>query len=185
MLADNGINQQDRPPGEPGDATDVHGAHAPSSPGGDATVIPLERLRSRRPREIRAQTISVKRLSKRELELGRVMYPPGEDEQRPRTRAECVGGPRPCPFVSCEFHLYADVSPRTGSIKLNFPDLEVDELAETCVLDVADRGGATLEEVGRLMNLTREAVRLVEVRALDAFEGEPLVSELADAWGYR
>ena len=54
------------------------------------------------------------------------------------TRAECAEGPRPCPYVSCKHHLYLDVNPETGSIKLNFPDLEVDEMAETCSLDVAD-----------------------------------------------
>jgi len=37
------------------------------------------------------------------------------------------------------------VSARTGAIKLNFPDLEVWEMTETCALDVADRGGTTLE----------------------------------------
>ena len=55
---------------------------------------------------------------------------------------------------------------RTGAIKLNFPDLEVWEMTETCALDVADRGGITLEEVGAIMNLTRERIRQVETRGL-------------------
>ena len=74
--------------------------------------------------------------------------------------------PRPCPFVSCSHHLYLDVNPETGAIKLNFPHLEVWEMAETCSLDVADRGGITLEEVGAILNLTRERIRQVEVRGL-------------------
>jgi hypothetical protein len=37
---------------------------------------------------------------------------------------------------------------------------------ETCALDIADRGGTTLEEVGAIMNLTRERIRQVEVKAL-------------------
>lgn len=86
------------------------------------------------------------------------------DVTRPRTREECVAGERPCPFVSCKYHLYLDVTP-TGSIKLNFPDAELHELTETCALDVAERGGVTLEEVGTLFNLTRERVRQVEARA--------------------
>jgi hypothetical protein len=93
------------------------------------------------------------------------MYPP-VDEPRPRTRAECKDMPRPCPFVSCKHHLYLDVNPETGSIKLNFPDLEVWEMRDTCSLDVADRNGITLEEVGEIMNLTRERIRQVEVRGL-------------------
>jgi hypothetical protein len=83
----------------------------------------------------------------------------------PATRAECENGPRPCPHVSCKFHLYLDVNPETGSIKLNFPHLEPWELTESCALDVAERGGITLEEVGTIVNLTRERVRQVEVRA--------------------
>jgi DNA-directed RNA polymerase sigma subunit (sigma70/sigma32) len=38
---------------------------------------------------------------------------------------------------------------------------------ETCALDVADRGGITLEEVGEILNLTRERIRQVEVKGLE------------------
>jgi hypothetical protein len=127
--------------------------------------VTREQRRSRRKREIRARTISVKRMTKRELEIGRLLYPEHEYE-KPQTRSECVEGIRPCPFVSCKHHLYLDVSSRTGAIKLNFPDLEVWEMTETCALDIADRGGTTLEEVGAIMNLTRERIRQVEVKAL-------------------
>jgi len=85
---------------------------------------------------------------------------------RPKTRADCVSGPRPCLFVSCKHNLYLDVNPETGSIKLNFPDKEIWELQYTCALDVAEKGGITLEEVGEIMNLTRERIRQVETRGL-------------------
>ena len=85
---------------------------------------------------------------------------------RPKTRADCVNGPRPCLFVSCKHNLYLDVNPETGSIKLNFPDKDIWELEHTCALDVAEKGGITLEEVGEIMNLTRERIRQVEVRGL-------------------
>ena len=88
------------------------------------------------------------------------------ESARPKTRADCVNSPRPCNFVSCKHNLYLDVNPETGSIKLNFPDKEIWELEETCALDVADRGGITLEEVGTIMNLTRERIRQVETRGL-------------------
>jgi sigma-70-like protein len=101
------------------------------------------------------------------------------EARRPRSRADCANGPRPCMFISCKHHLYLDVNPETGSIKLNFPDREVWELDETCALDVADRGGITLEEVGTIMNLTRERIRQVETRGLSKLrsitEDEPRV----------
>jgi hypothetical protein len=113
----------------------------------------------------RSKTIAPKRLTRDEKRLAEeLVYP--EDVERPQTRAECLAMPRPCPFVSCEHHLYLDVNPDSGAIKLNFPHLEVWEMAETCSLDVADRGGITLEDVGAILNLTRERIRQVEVRGL-------------------
>jgi hypothetical protein len=141
-------------------------AEQAESPDGGTPAVTREQRRSRRKRAVRARTISVKRMTKRELELGRLLYPEVDDIERPETRADCVNGMRPCPFVSCKHHLYLDVSARTGAIKLNFPDLEVWEMSETCALDVADRGGTTLEEVGAIMNLTRERIRQVEVKGL-------------------
>lgn len=135
----------------------------------DEDGITREQRRSRRKREIRARTISVKRMTKRELEIGRLLYPEN-GYWKPRTRAECAEGPRPCPFVSCKHHLFVDVSARTGAIKLNFPDLDVWDMNESCALDVADRGGTTLEDVGAIMNLTRERIRQVEVKALAKLE---------------
>jgi hypothetical protein len=131
--------------------------------------ITREQRRSRRKRAVRARTISVKRMTKRELEIGRLLYPETE-YWKPRAREMCAEGPRPCPFVSCKHHLFIDVSPRTGAIKLNFPDLEVWDMGESCALDVADRGGTTLEDVGAIMNLTRERIRQVEVKALAKLE---------------
>lgn len=120
----------------------------------------------------RAVTISVKRLSKRFLKEQRNLYPPVEDPDRPvgRTRACCDAVPRPCPYVSCKYNLYLDVNEGTGSIKLNFPDLEPYEMPPdgSCALDVADGpDDLTLEEVGERMNITRERVRqLVDLRIL-------------------
>src|SRR4029434_4328489 len=124
------------------------------------TAITREQRRSRRKREVRARTISVKRMTKREHEIGRMLYPE-TDYYKPRTREDCVDGPRPCPYVSCKHHLYLDVSARTGAIKLNFPDLEVWDMNETCALDVADRGGTTRAGVSASMDLTAARAREV------------------------
>lgn len=145
----------------------------------EAETITREQRRSRRKRDVRARTISVKRMTKRELEIGRLLYPE-TDYWKPRTRADCKGGPRPCPYISCKHHLYVDVSPRTGAIKLNFPDLEVWDLNESCALDIADHGGTTLEDVGAIMNLTRERIRQVEVKALAKLEALSDMETLRD-----
>jgi hypothetical protein len=151
----------------------------PTGPANEENIT-REQKRSRRKRDVRARTISVKRMTKRELELGRALYPDMVGAQKPKTRAECVGIDRPCPFVSCKHHLYLDVSARTGAIKLNFPDLEVWEMNETCALDIADRGGTTLEEVGAIMNLTRERIRQVEVKGLARLQGLKEMEDLRD-----
>ena len=148
------------------------------------TVAPHDGLpNSRRDREAdvdaRAHTISIRRLSKAELNRGKMLYPE-TDYWKPKTRSECADMERPCPFVSCKYHLYVDVHPVRGSIKVNFTDLEVWEMTETCALDIADRGGITLEEVGEIMNLTRERVRQVETAGLAKLAALADVTRLKD-----
>lgn len=107
---------------------------------------------------------------RRDLAVGRALYGP-DDHPRPGTRGECESGERPCPYVACRHHLYLDPNPETGSVKSNFPDLEVDEMAESCSLDVASTGGGrpgvTLERTGELLNVVRESVRKIERKAVD------------------
>ncbi len=122
----------------------------------------------------RARTLSRKQMAREH----RKMRARGEvvdvvEYWRPQTRSECLEMERPCLFVSCRFHLFLDVNPETGSLKENFPGKEPWELEETCALDVADRGGITLEEVGGIMNLTRERIRQVEVRGLEKLKEVP------------
>jgi hypothetical protein len=152
----------------------------------DATDAPAEveddddrpGRRKRRTRA-RARTISIRRLSKAELNRGREQYPES-DYWRPASRGDCAEMERPCPFVGCKYHLYIDVHPVRGSIKVNFPDVEVWEMTETCALDIADRGGITLEDVGQIMNLTRERVRQLETAGLARLQGMEDVDRLRD-----
>lgn len=119
---------------------------------------------SRRARGVpRSRTVAAKHLTK--AVLGETWEPPS-DVVRPKTRGDCRDGMRPCPFVGCRFSLYLDVNPETGSIKFVFPTIEPWEMTESCALDVADRGGLTLEEIGLITNLTRERVRQVEATGL-------------------
>ncbi len=148
------------------------------APSDDAPEVSRKIRRRRRRTRPRSKTIAMKRLTREELRVGALMYPP-VDIPRPTSRAECKEEMRPCPWVACKHHLYLDINPETGSIKINFPDLEPWELKHTCALDVAERGGITLEEVGEIMNLTRERIRQVEVRGLLKLKmGSPSQDEL-------
>jgi hypothetical protein len=145
---------------------------------GDMPEVSRKIRRRRRRTRPRSKTIAMKRLTREELRQGALMYPP-VDIPRPTNREECRGELRPCPWVACKHHLYLDINPETGSIKINFPELEPWELKHTCALDVAERGGITLEEVGEIMNLTRERIRQVEVRGLLKLKmGSPSPDEL-------
>ena len=82
--------------------------------------------------------------------------------------------PRPCPFVSCRYHLYLDIN-RRGKIKINKIVREIEEIdvalramPDTCAIDVANQNpdGTTLEEIGARFGLTRERIRQIEVIAL-------------------
>ncbi len=148
------------------------------------TQSPAGRRRRRRRWRARSATIPEKRpRHQAERELDIKIGSPIEfdlDALRPRTRGECVDAPRPCPWVGCSHHLFLDVLV-TGSLKLNYPGLELEQLADTCVLDVADRGGITLEATGDLMNLTRERVRQIELKAYAAANANPTMVELRSA----
>jgi len=73
----------------------------------------------------------------------------------------------------------------TNSIKLNFPHLEVWELEHSCALDVAERGGMTLEDVGHIMNLTRERVRQVEVAGIEKLRETGLIDDIDRVFGVQ
>jgi hypothetical protein len=130
----------------------------------------------------RSRTIPARRLSRAEIQEG-LSLAEEMDYRRPQKREECRGGVRPCPYVACKHHLYLDVNPVTGSIKINFPELEVWEMAESCALDIAERGGLTLEEVGVIMNLTRERIRQVEVSGLEKLQAQEFALDLEDVFG--
>lgn len=141
----------------------------------------------------RAYTESMKRLGKAVLRRGHEEYPPSinarYEDDRPKTRGDCLPGgcneARPCPWVACRYNLFLSVNERSGSITYNFPDHELDEIPDTCVLDVADQGGLTLEEVGERINRTRELVRQKEVSGLRRLKVLQSVNDLGEAFGVK
>lgn len=124
-------------------------------------------------------------------------YPRGT--RRPETRGDCAAGfeernrevdRKPCCFVGCKHHLALDVT-RAGSLKLNFPATTVDGIVEnlfamkaTCTLDVAAPGvnpdgvgdGIALEEIGSLLNVTRERIRQMEEKFKRRLAGDPRIA---------
>jgi hypothetical protein len=115
------------------------------------------------------------------------------EEQRPRTRGDCVGDDRPCPWVSCRHHLFIDRISVEGDVVATFDDIV--DMPETCSLDVAERGAMTFEDVGTTLGVSRERVRQIEVEALKSMKRrvsrellyfehvpeEPLDSDVFDA----
>ena len=111
--------------------------------------------------------------------------------ERPQTRAECIDGPRPCPWISCRYHLLIDVKP-SGAVIANvkepgqyghrtisrhtrrpIDDQNLDDqllermetMSDTCALDVAERGGASHKEVGELLGIRKQSVLRIQASA--------------------
>jgi DNA-binding CsgD family transcriptional regulator len=165
-------------PDEPGDGEPEDDAGAGDAP-------PSNQIDGLARAEARPRSVAIKRITKESLQIGRLVYPE-RLPQLPATRADCRGLQRPCPHVRCKWHLFLDVNQRSGSIKFNFPGREVWELTSSCALDVAERGGETLEEVAERLNITRERVRQIEVntasRLRDDYDLEDF-DELSACWG--
>ena len=85
---------------------------------------------------------------------------------RPQKREDCIGGERPCPFISCRYHMLWALSSKKRNEApkdiLSMTDEEIVDkalsLSETCVLDVADNGRATFEYIAEILGMTRQAV---------------------------
>lgn len=99
----------------------------------------------------------------------------GRPERKPAKRSDCLDGVRPCPWISCKHHMLWIMVPVTGNFnskvlidsfirKKSNEEIEeiMENLSESCTLDVADRLGQTLEQVGNIIGITRERVRQVE-----------------------
>lgn len=105
---------------------------------------------------------------------GREGQEQGTQVERPRTRADCMDGPRPCPWISCRYHLFDEVAHRILHVpKDGLRDMTDDKLVRvllgmeyTCVLDWAAKGPNTLEEIGRMFGVTRERIRQIQDKGL-------------------
>ena len=99
----------------------------------------------------------------RQVVVQRLLYPEAASLQRPRTRAECVDGPRPCPWVGCRHNLHLEVT-QFGAIAFRDPGRQPWDERHSCVLDIVDEhpNGLTLDEVGQIFGVSRERIRQIE-----------------------
>ena len=89
--------------------------------------------------------------------------------ERPRRRGDCLAGgsnaARPCPWVSCRYHLYLDIVHKNRLITPH-GNVDVDEIPETCALDVADSGPQSERRVAALMGVVHQRANQLEIAAL-------------------
>lgn len=87
--------------------------------------------------------------------------------ERPKTRADCANIPRPCPFVGCLYNNYLDVRGNRVRILHDCDPLDINPQT-SCALDVADNtDGLSLSEVGDILGLSGEMVRIIQDTALN------------------
>jgi DNA-directed RNA polymerase sigma subunit (sigma70/sigma32) len=82
--------------------------------------------------------------------------------------------------VGCQYNLLLDLNVNTGGFKITWPNKKAKEIAESCALDVANRGGVTLEEVGGMMNVTRERVRQIQEKAMEKLSRKPMARKMKE-----
>jgi hypothetical protein len=139
---------------------------------GTTGAVPEESKSSRKCSPFaRARTINVQKLPKRQREAAhsRSFWDVELDRLRPKTRADCKTGPRPCIWIGCRYHTAITLDIERGSIKENFPHLKIwsdpdgDGLERlelehgTCSLDIADKHDDGTEGVGGLIALYQAA----------------------------
>lgn len=82
---------------------------------------------------------------------------PDTKNKIPNTRGDCINGARPCPHITCKYHLYNDVSEYCQSIATPAPMLC--NMCETCALDIAEEGGMSTQQVANLIGVSEWFVR--------------------------
>jgi len=79
--------------------------------------------------------------------------------------------------VGCRHHLAVDVNER-GNLKFTTPNVPVERMSETCSLDVADRGGASLSEMAEMLGLSYQRTHhLVKEAVASAFVAAAQLTE--------
>ncbi len=99
----------------------------------------------------------------------------------PKTRGECINGPRPCPHLLCKYHLWTDVTDYKGETRIR---IRRKVGSESCCLDVADRGFNTLQKIADALGISRERVRQILSDALPLIREEVMILDGDDDGDY-
>lgn len=133
--------------------------------------VPLEELRALVVTRGSVHNRRPKTLRRREVRRTWEQEPPLLPEERllrPKTRGDCKDGPRPCPWVGCRYHMYLEVTEDGG---LRFSTwLQPEEMTESCVLDIADRGELEAVSVARVLGSCRQRIEQIEKKAVEHFQ---------------
>lgn len=96
------------------------------------------------------------------------MHPRLRDPGAPKTRGECVDGPRPCKWFACRKHLWAIQGEERPGRRHGEADtrhaIVRQGTGESCALDVVDKNpdGIGAEDLDGHMGMTAERVRQIE-----------------------
>lgn len=97
-------------------------------------------------------------------------------ENKPILRGNCYDMPRPCPFIHCKHHTATEVV-RNGQLKFSRLAISLQDLhplsnhwlvrmPETCTLDRAEQGRATLDEIGLIFGFSHQRADAITKKAL-------------------
>jgi transcriptional regulator with XRE-family HTH domain len=110
--------------------------------------------------------------------------PPPDDPLKPRKRGDCMGGPRPCIWVSCKWHMWRERRDFKRFI-LRCENLEVAAavvlgMRETCTLDLC-KTPRPYRQIAPFFGVTHQAVALAGKKALKKLRG-PRSDDLRETW---
>lgn len=92
--------------------------------------------------------------------------------RQPRNRVECPPADVPCPFVACRYHVWTSTTLRQGVVV----DVQVGrgwgDVKHTCALVLAEQGPRTMDQVGKILGVSRERVRQLEAGAIQFLRRE-------------
>lgn len=99
---------------------------------------------------------------------------------RPKTRGDCVDGPRPCQWSTCRHWLDPVASLTYRSCPSRNRPVNVEPAS--CSLDVADRGRHSADAVGAMLGISHGRVQQIETVAISKLRRRRELRGLLDGW---